>query len=169
MKQLALVAMCVVACGREGSQDTHRAPAADSAVAAPSAFPDIAPDCPATGQWQVCSLVNRLDRAGLVPRLDSAPASEAPLTAKGSLVRVGNGELELYVYPDTVTRVRDERSLDRDKYLAPYASQKMQPLPTLIVSANVIAVLHSRNDHLRERVADAITAGPPQPPTPLTP
>jgi hypothetical protein len=32
----------------------------------------------------------------------------------------------------------------------------------LIRNANLLAILHSRNDHQRERVSDALTAGPPQ-------
>lgn len=51
-------------------------------------------------------------------------------------------------------------------YVAYAAPMPMRPLPTVISSVNLIAILHSRNDHLRERVADAITAGPPQPPNP---
>ena len=113
----------------------------------------------------MCSVVGRLDRAGLVPRHDTAVTStEPPLSATGTLVRVGNGELELYVYPDEATRVREQRLLDASKYLKFDAPQTMKPLPTLISNANLLAVLHSRNDHLRERVSDAITAGPPQPP-----
>jgi 3-methyladenine DNA glycosylase Mpg len=40
---------------------------------------------------------------------------------------------------------------------------------TLIRSANLLAILRSLNDRQRERVADALTAGPPQVPgaTPL--
>jgi hypothetical protein len=37
---------------------------------------------------------------------------------------------------------------------------------TLIESVNVIGLLTSINAHQRERVSDALTAGPPQPPQP---
>jgi hypothetical protein len=37
----------------------------------------------------------------------------------------------------------------------------MAQQPTLIASANVLAILHSMNSHQRERVGDAITAGAP--------
>jgi hypothetical protein len=124
------------------------------------------PACPATGQWAECSIFERLDRAGLAPRRDSAAATEPPLTQPGTLLRVGNSELELYVYPDPAARERDEATLDKTKYIEYPTPVPMKPLPTLIRSANLIAVLHSRNEHQRERVSDAITAGPPQPPTP---
>ena len=120
--------------------------------------------CPNTGLWAECSILYRLDRSGLVPRLDSsAQVAEAPLTVKGRLVRIGNSELELYLYADIASREREQRSLDRAKYVEYPAPVPMNPVPTLISSANLIAILHSRNDHQRERVSDALTAGPPQP------
>lgn len=111
-------------------------------------------------------MVERLERAGLAPRVDSSRATEPPLTPAGTLVRIGASELELYIYPDAPSREREEAKLDRSKYLDYTAPVSMRPQPTLIHSANLIAILHSRNDHQRERVADAITAGPPQPPKP---
>lgn len=166
MQRLALVAMLLVACERGAVQENQKAPAADSAVPAPSSSQVVAADaCPATGLWAECSLTYRLERAGLAPRRDTAVASvqEPPLTIKGFRLKFSRGDLDVYVYSDEAARTREQRLLDRKKYLAFDAAQTMQPLPTLIVSANLIAVLHSRNDHLRERVADAITAGPPQP------
>jgi hypothetical protein len=122
--------------------------------------------CPATGSWSRCAVVERLERAGLAPRVDSSGMTEPPLTPPGVLVRVGASELELYIYPDAGSREREEATLDRSKYLDYAAPVSMNARPTLIHSANLIAILHSRNDHQRERVADAITAGPPQPPKP---
>lgn len=108
-------------------------------------------------------MFERLDRAGLAPRRDSVSVSEAPLTPRGTQLRIGNSELELYIYPDAESRELEERKLERSKYVDYAAPVGMQALPTLIHSANLIAILHSRNDHQRERVADALTAGPPQP------
>jgi hypothetical protein len=90
-------------------------------------------------------------------------ATEAPLTQPGLLVRVGNSELELFIYADDDARKRDEAALDREKYVEYPRPVPMRPLPTLIRSVNLLAILHSRNEHQRERVSDAITAGPPQP------
>jgi hypothetical protein len=123
--------------------------------------------CPATGSWAECSVFERLDRAGLAPRRDSAPASEPPITTRGQLLRFGRGELEVYIFADAATREREEARLDRDKYVLPSAPLGMRPQPTIITSSNLLAILHSRNEHLRERVADALTAGPPQAPAPI--
>jgi hypothetical protein len=39
----------------------------------------------------------------------------------------------------------------------------MKAETTLIENDNALVLLFSQNEHQRERVADAITAGPPQP------
>jgi hypothetical protein len=134
------------------------------ASAAGSAAVPGKPACPMTGLWSTCAVTERLERAGLVPRTDSTAVSEAPLAATGTLLQVGNAELELYVYPDVRSRERAAAALEPSRYLEYSAPLSMQQLPTLIQSANLIAILHSRNDHQRERVGDALTAGPPQPP-----
>ncbi|MGH7678289.1 MAG: hypothetical protein ACRENU_07475 [Gemmatimonadaceae bacterium] len=136
---------------------------ADTAVTRSDFPPAAKPPCPATGNWAECSIFERLDRAGLAPRKDSVGTTEPPLEPSGLLFRVGNSELELYLYPDLAARRRGEATLDKTKYADPSAPLTMRPLPTLITSANLIAILHSRNEHQRERVADAVTAGPPQP------
>lgn len=160
--------MLVVACEREAAE---RVPVAgQSAAAASPAIPPASstakPPCPATGNWSECAVFERLDRAGLAPRIDSAGATEPPLSLSGQLLRVGNSQLELYLYADAASRERDQTKLDRTKYADASAPLSMRPLPTLIQSVNLIAILHSRNEHQRERVADAITAGPPQPSRP---
>jgi hypothetical protein len=161
MLRLALLAMLLVACergrpsGAAGANTTH----ADTSARA--ARPAVA--CPATGNWSECAIFERLDRAGLAPRRDSAAVTEPPLTNRGVLLRIGASELELYFYPNTKSREGEEAKLDRTKYVDYAAPLTIRHEPTLIHSANLLAILHSSNDHQRERVADAITAGPPQP------
>jgi hypothetical protein len=162
---VALVAPLLAACQRDrasgGAESTAIAATPAPAVPAAAKGP-----CPATGAWAVCSVVERLTRAGLGTRLDSLSATEPPLSPPGALVHLGASQLELYIYPDTAARAREQAKLDRAKYLDYATPQNMRQQPTLIISANLIAILQSRNDHQRERVADAITAGPPQPSRP---
>jgi hypothetical protein len=70
----------------------------------------------------------------------------------------------VFLYADRVARERDQGTLDRAQYVDASAPLSMQLEPTLIVSENLLAILRSRSDHQRERVADALTAGPPQRP-----
>ncbi|HMC54222.1 MAG TPA: hypothetical protein VKH19_03550 [Gemmatimonadaceae bacterium] len=107
--------------------------------------------------------MERLDRSGLAPRADPASVTVAPFAVAARKVHVGASDMDVMIYANVATRERDERMLDRSLYVEYDAPLGMKPLPTIIRSANLIAVLHTRNDHLRERVSDAITAGPPQP------
>jgi hypothetical protein len=124
------------------------------------------PACPATGAWQLCSVLERLDRAGLAPRQEPGRALEPPLSSPGVTVRLGNSELRIFLYADRAARERDQAKLDRTNYVAADQELSMRAEPTLIVSENLLAILRSQNDHQRERVSDALTAGPPQRPRP---
>src|SRR5688572_18900103 len=115
--------MLLVACGRDGRPATDSAalPApATQATSGATAVGAVAgtPACPHTGAWSLCTVVERLERSGLVPRVDSAlAASEPPLAEKGSLIRLGRGELEVYLYTDAAARERATATLDTTKYL----------------------------------------------------
>ncbi len=172
--RLAPLAMLLVACGREASPKSDSASAVTGQPAAAVSLPDsvargaspeVAEACPATGAWAPCHVFDRLDRAGLAPRRDTILVTELLLTPKGTQLVVGNATLQLYVYPDVRTREREQGKLDRTKYVSFDAPLMVGAVHTLISNTNLIAILQSRNDHLRERVSDAITAGPPQPPS----
>ena len=154
--------MLLVACGRRTDK------AADTTAVMSAPVSAVQPVCPNTGSWMPCSVIYRLERGGLAPVRDSAPVTEEPLQFPGILLKLGRGELELYIYESASARERDQTRLDPSKYVVYPAPVPMRPVPTLITSANLIGILHSRNDHLRERVSDAITAGPPQP-SPIRP
>ena len=66
-------------------EGTPKETSASSARRVPTAaaVPAAKGACPATGTWAECSVVERLDRAGLAPRLDSSAVTEArwPLVA----------------------------------------------------------------------------------------
>ena len=124
----------------------------------------LKPICPATGQWQLCSILERLERAGLAPRQDSGRVTEAPLSSPGVAIQLGRSELRVFVYADRASRERDQARLDTAKYVNASEALSMRVEPTLIATENVLAILRSRNDHQRERVSDALTAGPPQKP-----
>lgn len=120
------------------------------------------PACPADGRWSQCAIIERLERSGLAPRLDSTTApDEPPLTERGFLVHLGRAQLEVYLFVDDASRARAAARLDRSRYIEYTANITMDQKPTLIMSGNAIAILHSRSNHQRERVGNAITAGAP--------
>lgn len=166
--RFAVALTAVLACS---SRDDHRRVAADSLPPAPAttqtaATPTAKRSCPANGQWSDCAVFDRLDHAGLAPRRDSSGTAVelAPLTQLGTRLIVGNAELDVFIYPDTVRRAQDEARLDRSKYIEATAEPTLRGEATLIRNVNLLAVLRSRNDHQRERVSDALSAGPPQAP-----
>jgi hypothetical protein len=163
--RLAVALIPIVACG---GQD-HQRVAADSlapAATQTASSPLGKMSCPANGQWSECAVFDRLDHAGLAPRRDSSAGviALAPLTQRGTRILVGNAELDVFIYPDVARRGQDEAHLDRSKYIEATGEPTLRGEATLIRNANLLAVLRSRNDHQRERVSDALSAGPPQAP-----
>lgn len=159
---LALIATLGACAERPPSGDSARAatPAAVAEEAADSG--GLKPACPADGRWSQCAIIERLERSGLAPRLDSAEVpDEPPLTERGFLVHLGRARLEVYLFEDAAARARAAARLDRSRYIEYTANITMDQKPTLIMSGNAIAILHSRSNHQRERVGNAITAGPP--------
>lgn len=133
------------------------------AAAAPSD-----PTCPATGLWAQCSVQYRLERAGLVPHIDSTAKVEEKVIGAGAtsfVVKIGlSARLEVFLYSDSIARVADGKKLDRTQFVGATDEQTIRRERTLIENANLIGLLTSLNSHQRERVSDALTAGAPQPP-----
>ena len=152
----------VVACTGDGSKAASRSATGSSgAVASPAATTG---SCPRTGHWGDCQIKTRLDQAGLAPQpvqkeLESLPA----LSVKPLQLMTGAAGLAVYFYPDSVARHRDAAKLDTLAYIPQAKPVSMKHEATLIQSDNALAILYSQNEHKRERVSDAITAGPPQP------
>jgi hypothetical protein len=154
---LALVA--VVACGKSNAPP----PAKASAAAAPPVAQSSA-ECPANGAWAECSVMYRLERAGLAPKIDSgAKPEDAKLGGAPLMIKIGiNALLEVHLYPDSTARAAATASLDRTQFVDGTQPQTIKRERTLIESANLVGLLTSLNSHQRERVSDALTAGPPQ-------
>ncbi len=148
-------------------RDSARDSTAAKAVAATPA--DSA--CPANGLWAQCAVLYRLERAGLAPHLDSTGKVEEKSIGGGGdatsfVVKIGTlARLEVFLYPDSATRIADESHLDRKQFVGATQEQTIKRERTLIENANLVGLLTSINSHQRERVSDALTAGPPQPPT----
>jgi hypothetical protein len=160
---LAALAVVAVACSKpDASQPAAGASAPSAATAAGVGT------CPSTGQWAECSILYRLERSGFVAKVDSgAKPKEKALTGKPMVMTLGRGgTLEVYLYPDSTARVADGAKLDRAHLINATAEQTIERERTLIESSNIIGLLTSLSGHQRERVSDALMAGPPQPQKP---
>ena len=165
MAHFAVALVGVVGCTKSAPP-----PARESGAAAPTPTAAATPGdtaCPATGYWAKCSVLYRLERAGLAPHPDSgATPDEKSLSGSSFVVKIGSlARLEVFLYADSAARIADEKKLDKSKLVSATAPQTILRERTLIENANLVGLLSSINDHQRERVSDALTAGPPQPST----
>lgn len=150
-----------------GAPPENHAATAGPADPHPSAAGDTAgTHCPATGLWAECSVIERLENAGLGVEVSQNKATEAPLDQQGTAFSVRNAELEVYIYPSRAARERDQARLERAGYLHADAPPGLTYKPTLVASENLLVVLDTRRERQRERITLALTAGPPQPPGP---
>jgi hypothetical protein len=165
VRALALLALSF-GCARD------RAPVADSVTAAGEAERAGAtgvatkPACPGTGHWSPCAVLKRLEAAGVAPRKTDALSDLPELGATPTLYMVGRSGLAVYLFADSAARARAARSLDTTRYISATRELSMRGETTAIQNDNLLALLYSRSEQQRERVSDALMAGPPQPERP---
>ena len=162
-----LIAIVVLgACSTREASQPARAVAADAAPAATAA--GGTGSCPPTGRWAPCTIMYRLERSGFVPTIDStAKPAETALAGTPMIIKIGrNATLEVHLYPDSAARAAAGAKLDRTHLIDANAEQTIERERTLIENVNVIGLLTSINGHQRERVSDALMAGPPSAPKP---
>jgi hypothetical protein len=176
MRELAFLGVMILV-GACSSSAKERPDAASTGQNHDSTAPKAAaavpgdPACPANGLWAQCGVMYRLQRAGLAPRLDSAGKVDEKSIGQGGtatsfVVNIGMlARLEVFLYADSMTRIADASHLDRKQFVGATQEQTIKRERTLIENANLVGLLTSINAHQRERVSDALTAGPPQPPT----
>jgi hypothetical protein len=162
---LALLAP-LAACARE------RVPEADSTVVSTAVRSPIVigiggkPACPGTGHWSPCGVLKRLEAAGVAPQKATSLPDLPTLQATPALYTVGKSGLAIYLFADSAARSRAARTLDTTKFISATRELTMRGETTAIQNDNLLALLFSRNEQQRERVSDALTAGPPQPDKP---
>ena len=101
------------------------------------------------------------ERPGLAPRVENDTLRLPIFAVPGVRVQLGRGELQLFIYDDTLSRARDIARLDTIE-IAPRGQKGSWRMPaTLVVSRNVVAVLLTESALLQDRVHDALTAGLP--------
>jgi hypothetical protein len=164
----ALLALTISCAGREGSAGGDSAtvrgsPGAQANASSATSTPGAAkPACERTGHWIPCQVRERLERSGLAPRDSSS--SELPALGPAPMVfRVGKGGLAVYLFADSATRARAATRLDTVTFVAAERPLTMLSRATVIQNDNLLALLYSKNEQQRERVSDALMAGPPQP------
>ena len=140
-----------------GDTATTAAPAAAAtANAAPSG-----PGCPETGQWVRCNVEKRLERSGLVATFKDT-VRQSFLHVPGLRYDIGRGEVQVYLYPDSVARARDSQGLDSATASPKGGHAFYDAQPSLVLSNNMTAIVVSNNETLVERATLALGAGLPR-------
>jgi hypothetical protein len=165
IRMTAVMIALILAVGACGKSEPPPPASVQTAAPAPAAVASGSDACPQTGLWAECSVIYRLERAGLAPRVDSTAKPEyKALTGRVLMLKIGlSAQLELHIYADSAARKANGAALDRSSFVTGTASQTIKREKTLIETANVIGLLTSINAHQRERVSDALMAGAPQP------
>jgi len=121
--------------------------------------------CPPTGYWARCSIIRSIERAGLNSHADSAKdVTEAPLSITGFQLTLPRGTVRFFVYADSNSRKRDQLKLDTSRFVSPQKDPSMRKR-TLVSVANLLVLMDIMNTRNRERIANAMIAGAPQPPS----
>ena len=122
--------------------------------------------CPATGLWARCSAIKSIDRAGLNTHADSSKdVTEPKLSIPGFELPISRGKVRFFIYADSNSRRRDQMKLDSAMFVIPPREPGLRGERVLIPSANLLVLMDVANSRNRERIANALMAGPPQPPS----
>ena len=165
VRAASLAAVVALSGACRGEQAPAADPAGKAQAAAPAASPAPGaprPACERTGHWIPCQVRQRLERSGLAPR-DTSVSDLPALGPAPEVFRVGKGSLAVYLFADSAARARAATKLDTVTFVGAEHPLTMLSKATVIQNDNLLALLYSKNEQQRERVSDALMAGPPQP------
>ncbi len=121
--------------------------------------------CRKVGLWQWCSVLDRLERAGVVltPVVDAEPNDLFRGERRTFAVGAGEDRLDLWMYPSVAARIADTEQLD-SATVSPRGERRAWRVPPLLVTSNNLAALViTMNERTSERLSLALSAGLPQP------
>ena len=158
--------LAAAACGRRDSSSSDTT-VVDGGVRAPVVIGVRGKsDCPGTGHWTPCAVRKRLDAAGVAPQTATELPDLPKFDVPPALYTVGKSGLAIYLFADSSARARAAATLDTLHFIPAAKELTMRGETTAIQNDNLLALLFSRMEQQRERVSDALLAGPPQPEKP---
>ena len=100
-------------------------------------------------------------------RLHDANVDAHPLPSTGphifmsiparSYELAGGDELQVFLYPDSTSRVRDTAKLDARRVAPPNMMIKWRAQPSLVIDGNMAAIIITNDEARRQRVRDALS------------
>ena len=89
---------------------------------------------------------------------------DAPLSIAGKRLPIAGGEIEIFLYADSGSRVRDAAKLDPKQFIGPSQEPSILRQRTIVTNENLLVLMNVANETNRERIANNLMAGPPQAP-----
>ena len=132
--------------------------------------------CPLFGNWQPCSIAERLERAGMAPQLQPDTLRDAAFGVPGYRWMLGDATLDVFVYAtpaarELATAALDSAAVVRSRARLAPAPKDATPLAPgkpagrreshFVRAGNIAAILANARETQAERVLLAITAGQP--------
>ena len=111
------------------------------------------------GRWDIPHLEKRLDLQGMAPQRLPAPVVHPFMSVQGTAYRLGNGELQVFIYEDADALQRDVSRLDTIAVAPPGQKVGWPSRATLIRNNNLAAIFLGENALQIERVQRALMAG----------
>ena len=154
-----LVLLALAACGGDRRPPAFDTAGRDTVATAMPATPDTG--CAMVLPWRACSALERLEAAGLAPR-ERGVVRQPFFSVEGAAFALGDDdEVQTFVFADSVAAARESDALDSVRVAPPTMLINWRRRPTLMRSANLVAILLSDDDRMIERVSLALGAGLP--------
>lgn len=163
MRALALLA--ALACGgdadRAGPDSARDTASMSAAVDAPGALAPADTGCRKTGDWQPCSVLDRLEHAGLVVTARPEPARLPHFSVEGTTYETSRALIHVFLFADAAARQRETSQLDSASVAPRNAAYAWSDPALLVTSNNLAAIIVSPNERQSERIQLALSAGLP--------
>ena len=161
-----MLALLGAACSNENAKSADTASTAAVAPAAGAPVPAVRqpdqPGCEHTGRWSECTLERRLKQQGFVVKRVEEDVRRAGFAPKPVVYMLGSSRLEVFFYATESELEKELQQIDTVTAAPRGTTASWPSTPVFIRSANLAAVFLGQNPRQIERLALAITAGPPQ-------
>lgn len=149
----------LLGCGGNAEQ---AAVAERTAIAEGQATAAQAANLPATGLWSEAHLMDRLSRAGVLPRAREGTPPAAPwMTQAPIALTAGGGEVYVWIYADSTARRAVTDRLDPETGVPPGTTTPFAPPMVFVINNNLAAIVTGGTEQNIERIMLALQAGLP--------
>lgn len=150
----------LAACG--GNSAEERKVAERTAIAEGQATAAQAAALPATGLWSEAHLMDRLSRAGVLPRAREGTPPAAPWMDRAPIaLTAGGGEVYVWIYADSTARRAVTDRLDPETGVPPGTTSPFAPPMMFVTNNNLAAIIAGGTEQNIERIMLALQAGLP--------